>query len=461
MKIRGVLFSRGTELVLILVVALVALLGFTMVSAAGSLREGTAPAPLQPNVIVAPVVLVIFLLGIHWLLKLRSIRVEQLILPLVGMLFSLGLIMIWRLNGASAVWQQMLRGFIPGMLVIGALLIRPIWIEKIRRWAIPISAIGLLLPILTAVFGVQDETGVRLALKIGPFPAIQVSEILKVVLIIFLAWYIEREGREAEGRALVLFGGLRLPAIRYFLPGILFVALSTMALVQMSDFGAVLILGFIFIGMLFAGFETRVFITVAAIGAVLAVLVGLVLLNTWEIPTVIQYRFLAFQNPWSNQALLVNGQPTGVTVSSGPGYQVQQAIYAIIAGGLTGTGLGYGNPNFVPLAVSDFIFAAIVEEMGGAVAIAILAFFLILLFRIFRIAILLPRGQLFEKLLLIGFGIHLFTQILIMVGGALNLLPLTGVTIPFMSLGGVALFTNLFEIGVALALAQRLEARPL
>jgi cell division protein FtsW (lipid II flippase) len=147
-----------------------------------------------------------------------------------------------------------------------------------------------------------------------------------------------------------------------------------------------------------------------------------------------------------------------MTISQGPGYQIQQSIYAVIAGGITGKGLGFGSPEFVPLAHSDFLFAALVEELGAVTGIAVLGLFIILVLRILRVALLLPKGQVFERLLLIGISIHIFTQVFVMVGGTLNLLPLTGVTIPFMSLGGTSLLVNLTEIGIALALVQRLQS---
>jgi cell division protein FtsW (lipid II flippase) len=313
------------------------------------------------------------------------------------------------------------------------------------------------LALATAFFGLVDETGARKELKLGPLPAIQTSEILKLALIIFLAEYIAREAERAQARGRPVFGWLRLPAPRYFAPGLLFVAMATLALVQMADFGAVLVLGCIFVGMLYAGFETRVFATVAAIGLILALMVAGVLWFTWHIPTVMQMRFIAFVNPWSTAELVVNGRHFGITVAQGPGYQIQQAIYAIIAGGLSGTGLGFGSPQYVPLAQSDFIFAAILEEMGAVVGFAVLALFAILLFRLLRLAVLLPREQTFERMLLTGIAFHLFIQMFIMVAGTLNLLPMTGITIPFLSLGGMALAINLAEVGIALALSRRLE----
>lgn len=459
MPYRDNLSYRHAEAVLLALTGLVAFNGFLMVSSALQVRQGEDPLSAFPQALLPPLAITLPLLAIHLLMRFRRMEGEQIILPLAGLLCSVGLILIWRLRGVDGVWQQLGRGFLPGLALAGLFIYHPTLIEWVRRWAFPISVFGLMLPVATAMFGVVDETGARLALKLGPLPAIQTSEIIKLTLVIFLAWFIDRDGEEVEGRAQVMLGWLRVPALRYFIPGILFVALATLALVRMADFGAVLILGFLFVAVLYAGFETRLFLTVAGIGLILAILVALVLAFTWEVPTVIQYRFLAFLDPWSNAEIIMGGLPTGITISQGPGYQVQQALYAIIAGGLTGKGLGFGSPEYVPLAASDFIYAALLEELGSVIGIAILIFFIVLLLRILRIASRLPRRQVFERLLLIGIGIHLFTQVFVMIGGTVNLLPLTGVTIPFLSMGGVALLVNLLEIGMALAVAQRLEVR--
>ena len=151
----------------------------------------------------------------------------------------------------------------------------------------------------------------------------------------------------------------------------------------------------------------------------LALMVAGLLWFTWRIPAVMQIRFIAFVNPWSTAELVVNGRHLGITISQGPGYQIQQSLYAVIAGGLGGTGLGFGSPEYVPLAQSDFIFAALLEEMGAVVGFAVLALFAILLFRLLRLAVLLPREQTFERMLLTGIAFHLFIQMFIMVGGTL------------------------------------------
>jgi cell division protein FtsW (lipid II flippase) len=452
--------GRAVEALLLILAVLVAFLGFVIVAVAGQVRQEQLPWTALPGALLPPIVFAFAFFALHFLLRLRRVEVDQIVLPATALLVALGLVMIFRLRGAEGVWQQILRGLLPGCLATGLLIVRPDWIERLRRWAVPISLVGIALPAATALFGVVDETGARLALKLGPLPPIQTSEFIKVALIVFLAWYVEREGRAAEGRAAPWLGWLRLPGVRYLIPGVLFVAMASLALVQMSDYGAVLILGLIFVAMLYAGFETRIFAAISLLGLVLALLAGLVLASSWEVPTIIRYRFIAFRDPWSQAMIMQAGQPTGITVSQGPGYQIQQSIYAAIAGGLTGRGLGFGTPMYVPLAHSDFIFAAILEELGAVTGFAVLFLFAVLLLRILRVAVLLPGGQVFERLLLTGIAVHLFTQVFVMAGGALNLLPMTGVTIPFLSQGGVALFVNLAEVGIVLTLAySRLEIR--
>lgn len=444
---------RPYEAALLIVVFVIAGVGFFMVDFARQLRLEQLPT-LTSESCIAPLVLVVCLYAVHFLLRLRGTSGSQLLWPITGLLVAVGLIVIFRLLREDGVWQQLSRGWLPGVFLVALLIIRPSLVEWMRRGAIVISLGGLGLLLATALQG-GSGTGGSLALQIGPLPPVQTSELIKLALIIFLAWYIERVGAEAEGRARPVIW-LRLPSLRYFVPGLLFVGIAALALVRMSDFGAILIVGSIFVAMLYAGFDTRTFLTVALIGLSLLVVLGLLLGLLWEPPDTIRHRFIAFQDPWSEAPLVVNGEPTDITVAEGPGYQIQQSLYAVVAGGLTGTGLGFGTPYFVPLAHSDFIFAAVVEELGGLIALALLFFFGILLLRFLRLSMLLPESQLFERLLLIGIGVHLFTQIFVMVGGTLNMIPLTGITVPFLSLGGVALTVNLAEVGIALALAQRL-----
>lgn len=447
---------RRTEVSLVVVVVAIAFLGFALVEGATRIQQGVPPLPLPWDALRPPAVLALVLVGLHLLLRWRGTETEQLLLPITGLLLALGLTMIWRLRGDDGVWQQVVRGLVPGAVLAGVVIARPALIERVRReWPLVVSLGGLALLMLTAFFGVVDESGARLALRIGPL-AVQTSEIIKLSLIVFLAWYIESEWEEAEARAIDL-GWIKLPALRYFVPGVLFVVLAILALVKMADLGAILILGSLFVAMLYAGFQPRILAPIATIGLLLSVAAGLFLALVWEVPDVVQLRVAAFRDPWSQEPLLVNGQPTGLTIAEGPGYQIQQSVYATVAGGLSGTGLGFGSPRNIPLAHSEFILAAIVEELGIITGLAVLALFVVLCWRILRLGIMLPEAQMFERLLLVGIAIHFFTQVFVMGAGTFNLLPLTGITVPFMSQGGVALMVNLLEVGLALALAQRLQ----
>lgn len=445
---------RFTEALLLFLTIVILSVGFYAVELAKQYRQGLPPQPTF-NTIALPI-LIIFLIfsSLHIFLSMKASVVEQIILPITALIFVLGITMILRLRGIEGVFQQITRGFIPGGIAAALLILRPTLLEWVRRRAIWIGLGGLLLLLLTGVFGSVDESGSRLALDLGPLPSVQTSEIIKLSLIIFLAWYIEREGRAAEGRAHSLLW-FRLPALRYMAPAAAFVGAATLSLVAMADYGAVIILSCLFIAMLYIGFDTRIFLTIAALGFGLSLIVALILFQTWEIPATIQMRYLAFRNPWSSQ--VISG---GITIAEGPGYQVQQAIYAVIAGGVTGTGLGLGSPAFIPLAHSDFILASIFEEMGSATGIAILFSYAVLVLRIIRLVILIPAAQVFERLLLTGIGVHLFTQVFVMAGGILNLFPLTGVTLPFLSMGGAALLVNFVEVGLVLSLIKRIESTP-
>lgn len=443
---------RGSEALMLITITIVAAVGLFVVAAAEQYRQGQTPQVKAFSVALPVLIIMLPYLALHTLLSIKKILHEQAILPITGMLFVLGVTMIWRLRGWEGGMQQITRGLIPGVFFAGLLITRPAIVEKLRRRSVWVGLCGLLLLLFTGLFGVEDETGSRLALKFGPLPSVQTSEIIKLSLIIFLAWYIEREGRAAEGRAHSLLW-FRLPAFRYMAPAAAFIGAATLSLVAMADYGAVIILVCLFVSMLYVGFDTRVFLTISALGISMAVVMGIILSQTWELPMTIQYRFLAFLNPWSIQVI-----PGGLTIAEGPGYQIQQAIYAIIAGGITGTGVGLGSPTFIPLAHSDFILAAIFEEMGSAVGIAVLVLYTVLFLRIFRLVILIPPAQVFERMLLTGIGVHFFTQVFVMAGGTLNVLPLTGVTLPFLSMGGMALMVNLTEIGLILALVQRIPA---
>ena len=202
MALRQRLFSRGTETLLLALVTLVAFAGFTVAQINLQLQQNTNPLSGLLRAWIPPGVLVTSLFAIHLLLRWRGVKAEQIVLPITGLLMAIGLIMLWRLRPPWAVWQQLTRGLVPGIVAVSLLIVYPALVERIRRdWPVLVSLTGLVLLLATAFAGVADETGARLALKIGPLPAIQTSEVVKLCLIIFLAWYLESEREAAQGRA--------------------------------------------------------------------------------------------------------------------------------------------------------------------------------------------------------------------------------------------------------------------
>lgn len=461
--------TRPLERKFLGVVAAVMLLGFSMVHIAERLYLDEGLFAFAGRTFIPPLVLLGWLFAVHLVLSFRGVSAEQLILPLTGLLVGVGLFMIHRLWPGdpafsfppTGIWQQLILGVSGGMTVILLLNIYPYLVELLRRsfdeWLpliICMGGLGLLFA--TALFG-EEIGGVRLAIRLGGF-SVQTSEIIKLSLIIFLAWYGDIAGQSAEF-TYMRFGFLRLPQMQTILPSLMFIMLAMVALLLMSDWGAILILMSIFAAILYTAFEQRIFYSMAGLGLlVLAVAVaGIIWLDA--VPGTVALRWTVFRDPWSEELVSWFGTPTAIV--DGPGYQTQQAIYAVIAGGLLGSGLGFGAPNNIPLPFSDFIFAAIIEEMGLIIGMALLVFYIILVWRILRVAAMLPEALIFERLLLIGIAVHLCAQTFVITGGTFALIPLTGLTAPFLSLGGMAMLINLTEIGIVLALAQRLPQQAL
>lgn len=449
---------RPREGALLLIVTSVGLLGLGMAEITYLLVDlGENPFPAFLPALQPAIVLALFLSFCHLFLCWRRIEAEQVILPTVGLLLAIGFIMILRILTLDQLWRHLLLGLGLGG---GSIVVFIIWprrmIKLIRQWAFPISAVGLFLLLMTLLFGVKDESNAKLAIQIFGI-SFQTSEPMKVALIIFLARYIEQMGETIEGFTTLWFGR-RIPDLRYFIPILLFICVAMAFLYGMKDLGAVLILGFLFVFMLYVGFDTRVFLPVAMFG--LTGFVSLVLFLAAigvSIPPRVQGRLIGWWNPWSNKLVWHLG--TEVPVHEGPGYQLLQAIYATVAGGITGTGIGFGcvEKDCIVFAHSDLILAAVVEELGLIVMIPLLALFVILTWRILRLATMLSSSQVFERLLLVGIALHLFIQVFIIAGGTFSLIPLTGVTVPFLSHGGMALMVNLIGIGMVLAMTQQIE----
>jgi cell division protein FtsW (lipid II flippase) len=375
------------------------------------------------------------MLLVYALLVWRWPTADQLLLPLVAALSAVGLLMVGRL-APGLVWRQALWIVVgaAALLSVLALLPRVDWLARYKyTWAVA----GCLLVLATFVFGVDlNDSGMRLWLGAAGL-YFQPSEILKVLLVVFLASYLAdtRELLALAGRRL---GPLRLPPPPYLLPLLAVWLLALGLLVVQRDLGAALLFFGVFLALLYVA-TARLDWVAAGLGAfVLGAAV------CYQLFPHVRDRVAIWLDPWPE--------------AQGRAYQLVQALIALGAGGVLGTGLGYGYPEYIPAVHTDFVIAAIGEEFGLLGSLAVVALYLLLVYRGFRVAVRAPDAYL--QLLAAGLSTVLGLQALIILGGATRLIPLTGITLPFVSYGGSSLLVNYLIAGLLLRISAEPERLP-
>lgn len=434
---------RWTEFQLLIVPALVSLVGMIIVIAVPA-RD----LHFQWGDLWMSLTLVGLLVGAHLFLGATNRGADQVILPVVAALVALGLVTVWRLEPSMVATypgqgydgiasKQVLWITIGFAIMAGTLLISRdlVWLRRYKyTWAL----LGTGLVAATLVFG-QDlnGSGIRLWFKLGPF-AFQPSELLKVVLVVFLAGYLY------DIRDLLVLntriGPLRLPPLPYLLPMGAVWGIAMLLFIIQRDLGSALLFFGIFLSMLYIATGKPLYV----VGGVVAFLGGATIL--YQFFEVVRLRVRIWLNPW----------PYAPQES----FQFIQALYAYATGGILGTGFGYGSPAWVPAVNTDYVYAAIGEELGLAGTLGTLCLYLLLVFRGYHIA--LRARDHFHQLLAVGLSTILGLQTLIILGGATGMIPLTGITLPFISYGGSSLLTNFIIIGLLLrisALTNANEAR--
>jgi cell division protein FtsW (lipid II flippase) len=285
---------------------------------------------------------------------------------------------------------------------------------------------GLLLTAVTLILGTNPMgAGPRLWLGCCGF-YFQPSELLKLLLIIYLAAYLADRPVESSQPSRLL------PLL---IPTLIMTGLALLLLIFQRDLGTAAIFLFLYAIIVYSGTGDQRVLIFSLLVLVLAAIVGYALFD------VVDLRVDAWLNPWLDP--------------SGRSYQIVQSLLAVANGGLVGRGPGLGSPGLVPIAQSDFIFTAISEESGLLGAFAILSLLALFISRSFRIAI--RSTDTFQRLLSIGLGVHLVGQSILIIGGNLRLLPLTGVTLPFVSYGGSSLVVSIFELLCLLIISSRQE----
>lgn len=368
-------------------------------------------------------------------------------LPIVAMLNGIGFVVISRLDHAlahkprhedlarpQAIWTAIgVAAFIATLMFVRD-------IRAIARYRFTCALGGvalLLLPLAPSPIG-KTINGARIWAAFGPV-SFQPGEIAKVLLTAFFASYLA-DTRGLLTRGTKRIGRIRVLDPRHVAPLVAFWILAIMVLVFEKDLGSSLLQFCVFISLLYAATNRLIFVTTGfglfALGAFAA----------HEMFGHVQVRVSAWLNPW----------PVGVRDDAG--FQVIQSWYALGSGGFSGRGLGLGSPDKVPVAVSDFIIAAIGEELGLLGTVGVIMLILLLVGSGLRVAI--DNTDEFTKLFVLGLTVILGVQTFVIVGGVTRLIPSTGVTLPFVSYGGSSLVAN-FVIIALLVRASDASARSL
>jgi cell division protein FtsW (lipid II flippase) len=366
-------------------------------------------------------------------------QADPWLLPLAALLSALGLVEIYRLDPVLARDQSV--WIVIGLVGFLALifLLRDHRRLEDYKYLLAVSAVGLLG--VTMVAG-TTVNGAKLWLRFGGVQ-VQPGEFAKLLLVVFLAGYL-REKREVLAFPTRRVLGLGIPAARHFGPLVLMAGASLGVLAIMNDLGTALLLFGIFLAMLYVATGRHAY-TVLGLGVFVA--------GSWAVYRAtahVQERFAVWLDPWKTPR-------TG-------GYQVIQSIESIADGGVFGTGLGkslqlVGRPAHpvIPAAQTDGIYAVWSNETGLAGAAALLLVYLLFAYRGFKIAALADDG--FSKLLAAGLTFAFSLQAFLIVGGVTRLIPLTGITLPFVSYGGSSIVSNFLLLALLLMVSQRAMER--
>lgn len=426
--VRRIPVRRRTELGLII---LAVVLTGGLYALAGLGKAGNLPANIGPFLII----LFALIFAAHFAVRKLAPNADPILLPTAGLLNGVGYVFIARLSShearLQAVWTAIgIACFVATLLVVR----RGRDLERFR-YSFAFVGIGLLLLPLVPVIG-ENINGARLWIHIGAFN-FQPGEIAKLALAIFFASImVERadllsQGTRRIGRFLVLDP-------RYLAPIIAAWGLSLVIFFAENDLGSSFLFFALFIGMLWVATGRYYYLGLGAglfaIGSVLAL----------KVIGHTRSRISGWLDPWAH--------------ASTSGYQLIQGWFAIAAGGIFGEGPGQSNAAHIPEASTDLIFAVIADELGLIGAAAILFGYLLMVGTGLRVAVRCERP--FEKLLATGLSIIIGVQTFVIVGGVTRLIPLTGITLPFVSYGGSSLIANYILLALLLRLSHDTETLP-
>ena len=424
--------GRWAEAVLIVVAVVIGLSGFVLTALN---RTGTSPA----QAVQLGGALVLIGIVVHLWVRWKAPWADPIILPTAIALNGIGLAMISRLDMSYKIleaWQYyvgprqaMWTGI--GIALFCAVLMIPDY-RVLRRWDWSAMVAGLVFLILPFIpfLGVEIN-GARIWIRLGPM-SFQPAELTKVLLAVFFASFLvaNRDNLALAGRRVM---GINLPRARHLVPLLIVWGVSIMVLVAQRDLGTSLLLFGLFDVTLYVATDRPSWLLIGA---------GLFVPAAWFAATHVSHVQARIDN-WLHAMDL--------DVYETSSRQLPDALFGMASGGLTGSGWGKGYPTLVPFANSDFIVSSIGEELGLTGILAILVLYIVLVERGLRTAMSLRDG--FGKLLATGLSFTIALQVFVVVGGVTRLIPLTGLTMPFLAYGGSSLVAN----WVILALLVRLS----
>lgn len=413
--------ARRLELSLIVLATVITVISYGLLNA-GEMTD------IRAEIAIFFGIILVLLLAAHVVIRYTAPNADGLLLPLAALLNGLGYVVIARLDPGLAASQSAWT-FI-GIAAFAATLLVFRDLKKVANYRYSLALLGVALLMLPLIPGLGvNINGANIWLRVGPF-SIQPGEFAKIVLAAFLAGYLV-EKRDLLAISNRRLGPLNIPDLRHFGPLLLAWSVALMVMILQRDLGSSLLFFTLFIVMIYVATARTAY-----------VFTGLVLFSagavmSWRLFSHVQRRVDIWLDPFEDP--------------KGAGFQIVEASFALADGGITGTGLGSGLPTKIPFAPTDMIFAAIGEELGLLGATAVLAAFMFFVSSGFRVAASTPVP--FEKLLAVGLTALLGFQAFIIIGGVLRVLPLTGVTLPYVSYGGSSLISNY----IVLALLVRIS----
>jgi len=393
-------------------------------------RSASLPADIGPFLGV----IVVLLMIPHLANRRLAPTADPLFLPLAALLNGIGYVFIARLDddlaALQASWTAVgVFGYVATLVVVRD-------VRLLQRYRYTFGLVGVLLLVMPLLPGVgRNINGSRIWVALGPV-GFQPGELAKIALAIFFAGYLV-DRRELLGVATFRIGRINTPDPKHFAPILLAWGFSLVVMFFQRDLGSALLFFVLFIVMLWVATGRGSYVAVGAAlfaaGAYFA----------WTAFTHVQTRVTIWIDPWSDPA--------------GKGFQIIQAAYALAWGGTTGTGPGLGVAGRIPYDETDFIFAVIGEELGLLGATAILCAFLLLAGA--GLGLARRSADPFGALLAVGLTTLIAFQAFIIVAGVIRLLPLTGVTLPFVSYGGSSLVANYILLALLVRISDQTEQR--